>query len=130
VSLFLPSGQGFQSCKKDAEPAVIEKRRAIPCPSHHRSPFTVIFHHYSSLPAARPQSLSFELIVYEVGFGFIFLLPPVMVTLTKRRVYTTRFFARPLGTFFFSCGSTCIALLVSHTILHDGGVALGRDCWW
>ena len=35
-----------------------------------------------------------------------FLLPPVRVTLTKRRVYTSLFLARPLGTFFFSCGST------------------------
>lgn len=43
---------------------------------------------------------------YDVGLGFIFLLPPVMVTLTKRRVYVMRFFARPLGVFFFSCGST------------------------
>lgn len=33
-------------------------------------------------------------------------LPPVMVTLTKRRVYVIRFLARPLGVFFFSCGST------------------------
>ena len=30
-----------------------------------------------------------------------------MVTLTKRRVYFKRFMARPLGSFFFSCGSTC-----------------------
>lgn len=36
-----------------------------------------------------------------------FRLPPVMVTLTKRRVYFKRFMARPLGSFFFSCGSTC-----------------------
>lgn len=36
-----------------------------------------------------------------------FRLPPVMVTLTKRRVYFRRFMARPLGSFFFSCGSTC-----------------------
>lgn len=35
-----------------------------------------------------------------------FLLPPVRVTLTKRRVYTSLFLARPLGTFFFSWGST------------------------
>lgn len=41
-----------------------------------------------------------------VGLGFIFLLPPVRVTLTNLRVYCIRFFARPLGTFFFSCGST------------------------
>lgn len=41
-------------------------------------------------------------VVYEVGLGFIFLLPPVMVTLTKRRVYVILFFARPLGVFFFS----------------------------
>ena len=31
-----------------------------------------------------------------------FLLPPVMVTLTNRRVYVILFFARPLGVFFFS----------------------------
>lgn len=35
-----------------------------------------------------------------------FLLPPVMVTFTKRRVYEILFFARPLGVFFFSWGST------------------------
>lgn len=35
-----------------------------------------------------------------------FRLPPVIVTLTKRRVYWMRFLARPLGVFFFSCGST------------------------
>jgi hypothetical protein len=58
--------------------------------------------------------------VYDVGLGFIcrivktclahdkfsarhtFLLPPVIVTLTKRRVYVILFFARPLGVFFFS----------------------------
>lgn len=34
-------------------------------------------------------------------------LPPVRVTLTKRRVYWMRFLARPFGVFFFSCGSTC-----------------------
>lgn len=37
-----------------------------------------------------------------------FRLPPVMVTLTKRRVYFRRFMARPLGFFFFSWASTCI----------------------
>lgn len=42
------------------------------------------------------------LIVYEVGLGFIFLLPPVSVTFTNRRVYVILFFARPLGVFFFS----------------------------
>lgn len=31
-----------------------------------------------------------------------FLLPPVIVTLTNRRVYTILFFARPFGSFFFS----------------------------
>jgi hypothetical protein len=40
--------------------------------------------------------------LYEVGLGFIFLLPPVMVTLMKRRTYWRRFLARPLGVFFFS----------------------------
>lgn len=35
-----------------------------------------------------------------------FLFPPVIVTFTKRRVYVILFFARPLGVFFFSCGST------------------------
>src|SRR5690349_2396810 len=42
-----------------------------------------------------------------------FLFPPVRVTLTKRRVYWMRFFARPLGVFFFSCGSTCRKILAS-----------------
>lgn len=36
-----------------------------------------------------------------------FLFPPVIVTFTKRRVYVILFLARPLGVFFFSCGSTC-----------------------
>jgi hypothetical protein len=41
-------------------------------------------------------------------------LPPlVMVTLTKRRVYMILFLARPLGVFFFSWGSTCIAQSIS-----------------
>lgn len=37
-----------------------------------------------------------------------FRFPPVIVTLTKRLVYVILFFARPLGVFFFSCGSTYI----------------------
>lgn len=37
-----------------------------------------------------------------------FRLPPVIVTLMNRRVYTILFLARPLGSFFFSCGSTYI----------------------
>lgn len=45
-------------------------------------------------------------ILYDVGLGFIFRLPPVIVTLTNRRVYVILFLARPLGVFFFSCGST------------------------
>ncbi len=36
-----------------------------------------------------------------------FLFPPVIVTFTNRRVYVILFFARPLGVFFFSWGSTC-----------------------
>lgn len=36
-----------------------------------------------------------------------FLLPPVRVTLTKRRVYVSLFLARPLGVLAFSCFSTC-----------------------
>merc|ERR1712093_730716 len=51
-------------------------------------------------------TLIVELAVYVVGLGFIFRLPPVMVTFTKRRVYVILFFARPLGVFFFSWGST------------------------
>jgi hypothetical protein len=35
-----------------------------------------------------------------------FRLPPVIVTFTKRRVYTMRLYALPFGFFFFSCGST------------------------
>jgi hypothetical protein len=74
---------------------------------------------------------------YEVGLGFIFLLPPVMVTLTKRRVYWIRFFARPLGVFFFSCGSTCIfhrqyqVLCCSFAISAAGSDAGEVDeSWW
>lgn len=48
-----------------------------------------------------PESSSF----YRIQRTF--RLPPVMVTLTKRRVYLRRFIARPLGCFFFSCASTC-----------------------
>lgn len=44
--------------------------------------------------------------IYDVGLGFIFLLPPVIVTLTNRRVYVILFLARPFGVFFFSCFST------------------------
>lgn len=39
-----------------------------------------------------------------------FLFPPVIVTLTNRRVYTILFFALPFGSFFFSCGSTYAAV--------------------
>lgn len=40
--------------------------------------------------------------VEETQVERTFLLPPVMVTLTKRRVYEILFLARPLGVFFFS----------------------------
>jgi len=36
-----------------------------------------------------------------------------MVTLTNRRVYVILFFARPLGVFFFSCGSTYLSRVSS-----------------
>lgn len=42
----------------------------------------------------------------ELYFVPTFLLPPVIVTLTNRLVYVILFFARPLGVFFFSWGST------------------------
>lgn len=48
------------------------------------------------------------------GFQRTFRLPPVMVTLTKRRVYLRRFRARPLGSFFFSCFSTCTSGKKTH----------------
>lgn len=57
----------------------------------------------------KPRSCSSALLhrLYRIDQR-TFRLPPVMVTLTKRRVYFRRFMARPLGFFFFSCGSTCI----------------------
>jgi hypothetical protein len=58
-------------------------------------------------PLLHPIGRSVGLIYAAPGLGFIFLLPPVMVTLTKRRTYWMRFLARPLGVFFFSWGSTC-----------------------
>ena len=47
-------------------------------------------------------------------------LPPVRVTLTKRRVYVRRFFARPLGTFFFSCFSTCVRVQCQRLVFSEG----------
>ena len=52
--------------------------------------------------------------------GFILRLPPVMTTFTKRRVYVRRFFARPLGTFFFSCFSTCVRMLRQLFVFSEG----------
>lgn len=49
-----------------------------------------------------PDTSFTDLSLYEVGLGFIFRLPPVRVTFTKRRVYVILFLARPLGVFFFS----------------------------
>ena len=46
-----------------------------------------------------------------------FLLPPVRVTFTNRRVYVMRFFARPLGVFFFSWGSTYNFKFISYSSL-------------
>jgi hypothetical protein len=64
----------------------------------------------SSSPSLLPHRCR---VAYEVGLGFIFRLPPVMVTFTKRRVYVILFLARPLGVFFFSCFSTCGHMSVS-----------------
>ena len=47
-------------------------------------------------------------------------LPPVMTTFTKRRVYVRRFFARPLGTFFFSCFSTCVRMQCQQLAFSEG----------
>ena len=76
-------------------------------------------------PSSVPVTLQLALRCYPyvVGFGFIFLLPPVMVTLTKRRVYVILFFARPLGVFFFSCGSTCA--LPHQSLVHIAYAGLG-----
>jgi hypothetical protein len=77
------------------------------------------------LSTLSPHSLSSVSFSYVVGLGFIYYnqhlfnqsavfhrlhtlrLPPVMVTLTNRRVYTILLRARPFGDFFFSCFSTC-----------------------
>jgi hypothetical protein len=57
-----------------------------------------------------------------------FLLPPVRVTFTNRRVYVMRFFARPLGVFFFSWGSTYNGKSISYhsiyTLFWHGVIAL------
>lgn len=85
---------------KDCIPYVAAASTIMPssvCSAPHTLPHAPTLIHSQSLP----------LVVYEVGLGFIFRLPPVMVTLTKRRVYVILFLARPLGVFFFSCGSTC-----------------------
>ena len=52
--------------------------------------------------------------------GFILRLPPVMTTFTKRRMYVRRFFARPLGTFFFSCFSTCVRMQRQLFVFSEG----------
>lgn len=43
-----------------------------------------------------------------------------MTTFTKRRVYVRRFFARPLGTFFFSCFSTCVRMQCQQLAFSEG----------
>ena len=83
----------------------------IPATSQRRKMTTSLLNPYL-IPSLSLRSSSHHLVIstpiYEVGFGFIFLLPPVMVTFTQRRVYVILFFARPLGVFFFSWGSTYI----------------------
>lgn len=93
-------------------------------------PTPVVLHFHRQLPSLMlvpcyrflsPPPLPFIRhpgVVYEVGLGFIFRLPPVMVTLTKRRVYVILFFARPLGVFFFSWGSTCHGLSAPAPLFH------------
>lgn len=63
----------------------------------------------SSIPQTQSatHSISLRLIANVKWNPHTFLFPPVMVTFTKRRVYVILFFARPLGVFFFSWGSTC-----------------------
>ena len=43
-----------------------------------------------------------------------------MTTFTNRRVYVRRFFARPLGTFFFSCFSTCVRVQRQLFVFSEG----------
>lgn len=69
--------------------------------------------HLSNTLSAHPidhhQTQAFDIPgVYSVSSQCTFLFPPVIVTFTNRRVYVILFFARPLGVFFFSWGSTCI----------------------
>ena len=52
-----------------------------------------------------------------------FRFPPVIVTFTNRRVYVILFFARPLGVFFFSCGSTLGVCDLTFP-------ARAREPWW
>lgn len=52
-----------------------------------------------------------------------------MVTLTKRRVYVSLFFARPLGVFFFSWGSTwgCVRLAPVLLIVRSDPVVIAMS---
>lgn len=71
--------------------SILRSRVGVHLSSTPRQPYS---HTKTSLPAEN---------VSERTFRF----PPVIVTFTNRRVYVILFFARPLGVFFFSCGSTC-----------------------
>lgn len=64
-------------------------------------------YHDSSPPAPQPGERMPHECIYFSGLGFILRLPPgSVVTFTNLRLYKMRFFARPLGVFFFSCLST------------------------
>jgi hypothetical protein len=61
-------------------------------------------------------------------FIHTFRLPPVIVTFTNRLVYVILFFARPLGVFFFSWGSTCASTKCQVVIKRGFAITVLRDC--
>src|SRR5437763_10107971 len=88
------------------------------------APISSPFRYIPKCHSLQPRHLGWELLFAAVC---TFRLPPVIVTLTNRLVYVILFLARPLGVFFFSCGSTYsateIILIFSRTRYYSGSVA-------
>ena len=123
---YAPSSQNVGSCCCGVAcrgNAHLIRRFPLPLIQSHSHPEETEFMTVFSSSSCSFRAPFLSCLAYEVGLGFIcypsapahpekipslrtLRLPPVMVTLTKRRVYVSLFFARPLGVFFFSWGST------------------------